>query len=61
MPTAPDVDAVMRALWEMRTQRKQPWTDEEWERVKDSPVHRVSLRMLREEAVQMIEDGEFDD
>ena len=53
-----DVDSVMRALWDSRSIFGET-TDEKWERVKQSPVHRGTLRLLREEAVQMIEDGEF--
>ena len=53
------VDIVMRTLWDSRSYRKTPRTDEEWEHVKRSPIHQVTLRSVRREALEMIEAGEF--
>lgn len=53
-----EVDEVMRALWDARTGRITSTTDEEWARYKLK--FRASMSILRQDAIEMIEDGEFD-
>jgi hypothetical protein len=59
-PREEQIDSLMQAMYDSRTQRMRPTTAEEWKKAKANPVHRASLRVLRKEAVQMIEDGELE-
>lgn len=55
-----DDDALLRAAYEAKAQRRQPYTDEEWERVKSKSFTQATLRILRADLVRMAQEGELD-
>ena len=54
-----DVDALVRAMYEARARTMTPYTDERWESIKRRFPGSISI--LRQEVMQQIEDGEFDE
>lgn len=59
--TTYSVDLLVRAMFDARGQRRTPYTDEEWEKAKQSPVLAGSIRRLRDELFASIEDGSFEE